>query len=92
MEILVKFKIYNFQLDTGKERLSSMITKKMPKKMPNNYLTTVGFEFFSFNIKLDNKVIRLQLWDTCGQEIYRSLLTNFYRNTSLAIIVYAIDE
>ena len=72
--------------------MSSMITKKMPKKMPNNYLATVGFEFFPFNIKLDNKVIRLELWDTCGQEIYRSLLTNFYRNTSLAIIVYAIDE
>ena len=62
------------------------------KKFENNYLSTVGFEFFAFNIKMDNKVIKLQIWDTCGQEIYRSLITNFYKNSSLAIIVYAIDE
>jgi GTPase SAR1 family protein len=41
---------------------------------------------------MNGKVIKLQIWDTCGQEIYRSLVTNFYRNSSLAIIVYAINE
>ena len=55
-------------------------------------MATVGFEFFAFNIKMDGKIIKLQIWDTCGQEIYRSLVTNFYKNSSLAIIVYAIDE
>ena len=30
--------------------------------------------------------------DTCGQEIYRSLISSFYKNSSLAIIVYAIDD
>ncbi len=44
------------------------------------------------NIKIDDKVIKLQIWDTCGQEIYRSLISNFYRNSSLAIIVYSIIE
>ena len=44
------------------------------------------------NIKLDEKVIKLQIWDTCGQEIYKSLISNFYRNSSLAIIVYSITE
>jgi GTPase SAR1 family protein len=43
-------------------------------------------------VKLDDKVVKLQIWDTCGQEIYRSLITNFYRNSSLAVIVYAIDD
>jgi Ras-related protein Rab-6A len=62
------------------------------KKFENNYLATVGFEFFSFNIKFNEKVIKLQIWDTCGQEVYRSLITNFYKNSSLAIIVYSIDE
>ncbi len=62
------------------------------KKFENNYLATVGFEFFAFIIKLDDKVIKLQIWDTCGQEVYRSLITNFYKNSSMAIIVYSIDE
>ena len=36
--------------------------------------------------------IKLQIWDTCGQEVYRSLVRGFYRNTSLAIIVYDISN
>jgi len=73
----------------GKSCLAVQATKSI---FENNYVATVGFEFFSFNLKMDGKVIKLQIWDTCGQEIYRSLITNFYRNSSLAIIVYAIDE
>ena len=73
----------------GKSCLSIKATKNI---FENNYLATVGFEFYAFNVKLNDKIIKLQIWDTCGQEIYRSLITNFYRNSSLAIIVYAIDE
>ena len=73
----------------GKSCLSVKATKNI---FENNYLATVGFEFFNFNLKLGERVIRLQIWDTCGQEIYRSLITNFYRNSSLAFIVFAVDE
>ena len=72
----------------GKSCLSMQATKR---RFENNYLATVGFEFFVFNMKLDNKILKLQIWDTCGQEVYRSLITSFYKNSSLAIIVYAID-
>ncbi len=73
----------------GKSCLSMQATKK---KFENNYLATVGFEFFVFNIRIKEKTIKLQIWDTCGQEIYRSLITSFYKNSSLAIIVYSIEE
>ena len=43
-------------------------------------------------MKLNDKVVKLQIWDTCGQEIYRSLISSFYRNASLAMMVYAIDN
>ena len=56
------------------------------------YNATVGFEFFTFNVKINEKIVKLQIWDTCGQELYRSLITNFYRNSSLAIMVYAINS
>ena len=56
------------------------------------YSPTVGFEFFTFNIRVNDKNIKLQIWDTCGQEAYRSLITSFYRNASLAILVYSIDN
>ena len=36
--------------------------------------------------------IKLQIFDTCGQEMYRSLIQGFYRNTSLALLVYDITN
>ena len=56
------------------------------------YQATVGFEFLTFNLRINNNIIKLQIWDTCGQEVYKSLISNFYRNCSLALIVYAINN
>ena len=56
------------------------------------YSPTVGFEFLSFNVKVEDKIVKLQIWDTCGQEVYRSLISSFFRSASLAIIVYSIDS
>ena len=71
---------------------SSLTNNGIKKIFSESYNATVGFEFFTFNVKMNDKVVKLQIWDTCGQELYRSLITNFYRNTSLAIMVYAINS
>jgi small GTP-binding protein len=73
----------------GKSCLTLKATKNL---FESNYTTTVGFEFFTFNIKINDKIIKLQIWDTCGQEVYKSLISNFYRNSSLAVMVYAINK
>lgn len=56
------------------------------------YSPTVGFEFLTFNVKVQDQNIKLQIWDTCGQEVYKSLIHSFYRNASMAFIAYAIDN
>ena len=71
---------------------SCLTTKAAKGVFDDAYSATVGFEFLTFNVKLDGKVIKLQIWDTCGQEIYRSLISSFYRNASLAMMVYSIDS
>lgn len=73
----------------GKSCLTMRGTKNL---FDDQYNATVGFEFFTFNCKINDQIIKLQVWDTCGQEIYRSLITNFYRNSSLAFMVYSIDK
>jgi small GTP-binding protein len=71
----------------------SCLTSKAAKGIfDDTYAATVGFEFLTFNVRIDGKVIKLQIWDTCGQEIYRSLISSFYRNASLAMMVYAINS
>ena len=73
----------------GKSCLSLKSTKGV---FEEEFISTIGFEFFSFFLKINNQVIKLQIWDTCGQEVYRSLISNFYRNSSVAILVYAIND
>ena len=73
----------------GKSCLSLKATKGI---FIEEYTSTVGFEFYCFNVKINEKIVKLQIWDTCGQEAYRSLIMNFYRNASLAIIVYSIED
>ena len=71
---------------------SCLTTKAVKNEFEDYYQATVGFEFLTYNLKLNDKVIKMQIWDTCGQEIYKSLITNFYRNSSLAIVTYSIDS
>jgi small GTP-binding protein len=73
----------------GKTCLTTKATKDI---FLDNHQSTIGFEFFSFMIKIDNKIIKLQIWDTCGQETYRSLISNFYKTSSLAFILYSITD
>ena len=73
----------------GKSCLTNRASKE---KFLTDYSPTVGFEFLTFTTNIDNKIVKLQIWDTCGQEVYRSLITNFYRNASLAMMVYAINN
>ena len=71
---------------------SCLTSKAVKNNFEEYYQATVGFEFLTFNMKVNDKVIKLQIWDTCGQEIYKSLISNFYRNSSLACLLYAIDN
>ena len=71
---------------------SCLTARAVNDKFESEYSPTIGFEFLTYSVKIKDKIIKLQIWDTCGQEMYRSLITNFYRNTSLAMMVYSIDS
>ena len=73
----------------GKSCLTAKATKDM---FEETYSVTLGFEFMVFNVKINDTIVKLQIWDTSGQEIYRSLISSYYRNASLAMMVYAIDN
>ena len=86
---------YNYKIivigdsGVGKTSLTFRATKNefLDKMNP-----TLGFEYFPFILRYKEKVIRLEIWDTCGQEAFRALIKQFFNNASLAIIVYAIDD
>ena len=71
---------------------SCLSIKAIKNYFEDLYAPTVGFEFLSFSVKINDETVKLQIWDTCGQEAYRSLINSFYRNSSLAILVYSIEN
>ena len=78
----------------GKSALSEKICKNT---FPEGYSETVGFEFLTLNFKIvsglwNNSVLRYQMWDACGNENYRSLITSFYNNANVVLLVYDITN
>ena len=88
-------KFINFKLiiigDSGVGK-SSLLKRAVKNTFDENYKATIGFEFLLMHFKVNDLKIKLQIWDTCGQELYRSLVQGFYNNSSLAIIVYNINN
>lgn len=57
-----------------------------------NYISTIGIDFQIKNIEIEEKNIKLQIWDTAGQECFKSLTKNYFRNSHGFIIGYDITD
>eukprot|EP01103_Thecamoeba_quadrilineata_P005295 TRINITY_DN15112_c0_g1_i1.p1 TRINITY_DN15112_c0_g1~~TRINITY_DN15112_c0_g1_i1.p1 ORF type:complete len:213 (-),score=30.38 TRINITY_DN15112_c0_g1_i1:48-686(-) len=53
---------------------------------------TIGVEFGARMVTIDNKKIKLQIWDTAGQESFRSITRSYYRGAAGALLVYDITR
>ena len=71
---------------------SSIISRGVNNIFTNDYKTTVCFDHSWKNYKVNDLKIRIQLWDTCGQEMYHSIIKNFYKNALCIFIVFAINN
>lgn len=54
--------------------------------------STIVLEHFSKNYKIYDKIIRLQIWDTCGEETYEELLKIIYRSALCIFVVFSLDN
>jgi len=71
---------------------TSIITRFMYEHFDDTYQATIGIDFLSKTIYMPDRVVRLQLWDTAGQERFRSLIPSYIRDSSVAIVVFSIDN
>ncbi|EMS13980.1 small GTPase EhRabN1, putative [Entamoeba histolytica HM-3:IMSS] len=53
---------------------------------------TVGCAFSSKTVTYNKRIIKYELWDAAGQERYRSLSSIYYRNATVALLVYDITK
>ena len=71
---------------------SNLLLRYTHGQFRDEYQLTIGVEFGSNNIVIDNSVFRIQIWDTAGQENFRSITRSYYKNSACALIVYDITN
>lgn len=85
-----KFKII-FLGDQGVGK-SSILNRFAQDKFESNYQATIGLDFHSKNVTIDNANVRLLLYDTAGQEKFKSLIPMYIRDANIIVVVYDITS
>ncbi len=73
----------------GKTNLLSRFSSNI---FEDNTRNTIGVDFSTHDIQINNKTVKVQFWDTAGQEKYRALASAYYKNAHGAVIVYDITR
>lgn len=71
---------------------SNLLLRYSEGKFVDNYMMTIGINYVFKVITLDGDRIKLQIWDTAGQDKYKTITQNYYRNSQGVLIVYSIDS
>ena len=71
---------------------SNILTRYVYEKFNEEFQSTLGVEFAAKNAIIENKIYRIQIWNTAGQESFRSITRAYYKNSVCAFIVYDITK
>lgn len=71
---------------------TSIINQYIKGEFNNDIPATVGVEYQPKFISIDGERIKLGIWDTAGQEKFRTLTRQFYRNVDGVVMVYDITR
>jgi len=64
----------------------------MDDEFKTEHQVTIGVEFGAYNLTVDGKVIKIQIWDTAGQESFKSVTRIFYRGAHCVFLTYDITR
>ena len=71
---------------------SNLLLRYTQGQFKSEYQLTIGVEFGARNVNLREKNYRIQIWDTAGQENFRSITRAYYKNSVCALVVYDITN
>lgn len=69
------------------------ISKKMTDNLINySECSTIGIDYYSVNTRIDKKNIKLQIWDTAGNERFHNLVKLYFKNNAICYVVFDVCE
>ncbi|KAG0337664.1 hypothetical protein BG004_007558 [Podila humilis] len=71
---------------------TSLMNQYVNKKFSNQYKATIGADFLTKEIPIDNRLVTMQIWDTAGQERFQSLGVAFYRGADCCVLVFDVNN
>ncbi|MFX0065164.1 MAG: GTP-binding protein [Candidatus Hermodarchaeota archaeon] len=71
---------------------TSLIRRFIDRKFEAHYLMTIGTNFHMKDIKLENTLVKLQIWDFAGQQWHKFIQGSFYRGTAGAIVMFDLTR
>jgi small GTP-binding protein len=75
--------------NTGK---SCLLQRFADDSYNNDFISTIGVDFKVKTITINDKMIKTQIWDTAGQDRFRSITNSYYRGVHGIIISYDITN
>ena len=96
IKIKIKMSIESFKVvlvgESGVGK-TSIITQFIDQTFQEDIQSTTGGTFSTKSVVCDGgKVLKFEIWDTAGQEKYRSLTTMFYKDANAAVMVYDVTR
>ncbi|GAB2233448.1 hypothetical protein Droror1_Dr00002671 [Drosera rotundifolia] len=70
---------------------TSLMNQFVNRKFTNQYKATIGADFLTKEVQIDDRLFTLQIWDTAGQERFQSLGVAFYRGADCCVLVYDVN-
>merc|ERR1712106_456328 len=71
---------------------TSLMNQYVNKKFTSQYKATIGADFLTKEVLVDDRMVTLQIWDTAGQERFQSLGVAFYRGADSCVLVHDITD
>lgn len=67
---------------------SSLLLRYVEDKFNENHELTIGVEFGAKFLNINGTQLKLQIWDTAGQESFRSITRSYYKGSCIVLLVY----
>ena len=71
---------------------SCLIRRYIEDKYEDNFITTIGVDYYEKNVEVNNTIIKLIIQDTTGEERFRSISKNYYKNVDGIIFVFDVTN